>query len=126
MKWIAGGIALALLALALVSGAGVAGARSKKPQERTLAAGRNASLKFNRTRLTAKPGKIELVMKNPRASGLEHGIAVEGKGLDKKGKIVKPGKTSRVEVTLKRGTYTFYCPFPGHKAAGMRGKLVVG
>jgi uncharacterized cupredoxin-like copper-binding protein len=120
MKWIAGGIAAALLALALVTGAGVAGAKSK-PQERTLKAGKNASLKFNKSNLTANAGRIELVMKNPRGSGLEHGIAIAGK----KGKLVAPGKTSRVEVTLKPGTYTYFCPFPGHKAAGMRGRLMV-
>jgi uncharacterized cupredoxin-like copper-binding protein len=30
-----------------------------------------------------------------------------------------------VKATLKKGTYTYYCPFPGHKAAGMKGKLIV-
>jgi uncharacterized cupredoxin-like copper-binding protein len=30
-----------------------------------------------------------------------------------------------VTVKLKKGTYTFYCPVDGHKAAGMKGKLVV-
>ena len=122
MKWIAGGIAAALVALALVSGADVAGAKSNKPQERTLKADKGGLLKFNKTRLAAKPGKIELVMRNPRGSGLQHGIAIAGK----KGKLVNPGKTSRVEVTLKAGTYTYFCPFPGHRAAGMKGKLVVG
>ena len=28
-------------------------------------------------------------------------------------------------VTLKKGTYTFYCPVDGHEAAGMKGKLIV-
>ena len=121
MRLIAGGIAVALLALALASGVSVAGAKSKRPQERTVKADANGLLKFDKTRLSAKPGKIELVMKNPRGSGLEHGIAIAGK----KGKLVAPGRTSRVEVRLKRGTYTFYCPFPGHRAAGMRGKLVI-
>ncbi len=122
MKWIAGAIAMTLLALALVSGVDVAGAKSKKPQERSLKAAGNGALKFDKSRLSARPGKIELVMKNPRGSGLRHGIAVAGR----RGKLVGPGRTSRVEVTLKPGTYTFYCPFPGHRAAGMRGKLVVG
>jgi len=30
-----------------------------------------------------------------------------------------------VTVTLKPGTYQFYCPVPGHKAAGMKGTLTV-
>jgi uncharacterized cupredoxin-like copper-binding protein len=28
-------------------------------------------------------------------------------------------------VKLKKGRYTFYCPVPGHREAGMKGKLVV-
>jgi uncharacterized cupredoxin-like copper-binding protein len=62
-------------------------------------------------------------MKNP--SGLPHGIAVEGHGVDKDGKTVQKGGTSKVTVTLRKGTYEFYCPVDGHKAAGMKGKLVV-
>ena len=78
---------------------------------------------FNHKTLTAKHGKVTLVMANP--SGLPHAIAVEGHGIDKDGKTVKKGGTSRVTVTLKKGTYTFYCPVDGHKAAGMKGKLIV-
>ena len=80
-------------------------------------------LAFNHKRLTAKHGTVTLVMANP--SGLPHAIAVEGHGIDKDGKTVTKGGTSRVTVKLKKGTYTFYCPVDGHKAAGMKGKLVV-
>jgi plastocyanin len=80
-------------------------------------------LAFNHKTLTAKHGKVTLVMANP--SGLPHAIAVEGHGIDKKGKTVKKGGTSTVAVTLKKGTYEFYCPVDGHKAAGMKGKLIV-
>jgi plastocyanin len=80
-------------------------------------------LAFNHKTLTAKHGKVTLVMANP--SGLPHAIAVEGHGIDKDGKTVKKGGTSRVTATLKKGTYTFYCPVDGHKAAGMKGKLIV-
>jgi uncharacterized cupredoxin-like copper-binding protein len=64
-------------------------------------------------------------MKNPSGSGLMHGIAIQGKGLDKDGKIVAPGKTSKLTVSVKPGKYTFYCPEDGHRAAGMKGKLTV-
>jgi plastocyanin len=80
-------------------------------------------LAFNHKTLRAKHGKVTLVMANP--SSLPHAIAVEGHGIDKDGKTVKKGGTSRVTVTLKKGTYTFYCPVDGHKAAGMKGKLIV-
>ena len=80
-------------------------------------------LAFNHKTLTARHGSVTLVMSNP--SGLAHAIAVKGHGLNKKGKTVSKGGTSRVTVTLKKGTYTFYCPVDGHAAAGMKGKLVV-
>jgi uncharacterized cupredoxin-like copper-binding protein len=62
-------------------------------------------------------------MSNP--SSTKHAIGVEGRGIDKDGKTVGKGKTSRVTVTLKKGTYTFYCPVDGHEDAGMKGKLIV-
>src|SRR5262245_23801312 len=76
-------------------------------------------LKFNKKTLTAKAGKVTIVMANP--STFPHAIAVKGKGKNVKGKTVGQGKTSRVTLTLKKGTYTFYCPVPGHEAAGMKG-----
>ena len=82
------------------------------------------ALKFNKKTLHAKRGKVTIVMSNP--SSIKHAIAIEGHGIDKDGKTVGKGKTSRVTVTLKKkGTYTFYCPVDGHEDAGMKGKLIV-
>jgi plastocyanin len=80
-------------------------------------------LAFNHKTLKAKHGTVSLVMANP--SGLPHAIAVQGHGINKKGNTVNKGGTSRVTVRLKKGTYTFYCPVDGHKAAGMKGTLIV-
>jgi uncharacterized cupredoxin-like copper-binding protein len=38
---------------------------------------------------------------------------------------VQPGSKSTLTVTLKAGTYDYYCPVPAHKAAGMKGTLTV-
>ena len=117
-------IVVAVVASLAVSAAGVAS--SKPPQKRSLSANKNGELKFNKTKFTVKAGKVKLVMTNPKSSGQEHGIAVKGNGLDKDGRIVAPGKTSTVTVSLKKGkTYTFYCPVPGHAALGMKGKITV-
>jgi uncharacterized cupredoxin-like copper-binding protein len=89
----------------------------------TISADKSGKLKFNKSSLSAKAGKVTIVMSNP--SSLPHGVAVEGKGVDKDGKTVRKGGTSTVTVTLKKGKYTFYCPVPGHKAAGMKGTLTV-
>jgi plastocyanin len=82
-----------------------------------------SALKFDKTKLTAKAGKVTLSMSNP--SGIPHAVAVEGNGVDKDGKTVQKGGTSTVTVDLKAGTYDFYCPVDGHRAAGMEGKLTV-
>ena len=91
----------------------------------SLTADPGGALKFNTTTLTAKAGKVTVLMRNPSGSGLPHGIAVQGNGVDKDGPTVQPGGTSTDTLTLKPGTYTFYCPVPGHTAAGMKGTLTV-
>jgi uncharacterized cupredoxin-like copper-binding protein len=112
-------LALAVAA-AVVVPAGALGASTAR-----LSADAKGKLKFNTTRLTVSHGRVTLVMKNPGSSGIAHGIAIQGKGINNKGKTVSPGGTSSVTATLKKGTYTFYCPVDGHKAAGMKGTLVV-
>jgi plastocyanin len=120
----------AAVAVAAVAAGGAAatqvasGATPKRPAAGTvrLSAAKN-KLAFNTKTLHAKHGKVTLRMANP--SSFPHAIAVEGHGVDKDGKKVGHGGTSTVSVTLKKGTYTFYCPVPGHRAAGMVGKLVV-
>ncbi|HEX3453116.1 MAG TPA: plastocyanin/azurin family copper-binding protein [Gaiellaceae bacterium] len=81
------------------------------------------SLAYNKKVLTAKTGKVTIVMTNP--SFLSHDVAIKGNGVRVKGKVVGKGGTSRVTANLKPGTYTFYCTVPGHEAAGMKGKLIV-
>jgi uncharacterized cupredoxin-like copper-binding protein len=90
-----------------------------------LSADPGGQLRFTMPKLTAKAGKVTLQMANPSSAGMDHGIAVEGNGVDKDGPTVAAGKTSSVTVTLKKGTYTYYCPVPGHKQAGMVGTLTV-
>lgn len=90
-----------------------------------LSADPTGKLKFNVATLHAKAGNVTVQMMNPAGSGVSHGIAVEGHGVDKDSTIVQSGATATVTVTLKAGTYDFYCPVRGHKAAGMAGKLIV-
>jgi plastocyanin len=82
-----------------------------------------SALKFDKTALTAKAGKVTLSMANP--SGIPHAVAIEGNGVDVDGKVVQKGGTSTASADLKAGTYDFYCPVAGHRAAGMEGKLTV-
>ncbi len=102
-----------------------AAAGGGKASSVTLSADPTGALKFDKTTLTAPAGTVTVVMDNPSTSGVPHGIAVEGNGVDQDGKKVQPGGKSTDTLTLKPGTYTFYCPVAGHKAAGMKGTLVV-
>jgi uncharacterized cupredoxin-like copper-binding protein len=108
--------------------AGVASAAATRASGQVLhlRAAAGGQMRFNMpTLIAAKPGRITLRMVNPANAGVSHGIAIEGHGVDKDGPIVAPGRASSVTVRLKKGRYTYYCPVPGHRQAGMRGTLTV-
>jgi uncharacterized cupredoxin-like copper-binding protein len=87
----------------------------------------SGQLSFDKTKLTAaKPGKVTVQMMNPASAGQDHGIAITGQGVNKDGPIVAAGKTATITVDLKKGSYTYFCPVPGHEQAGMKGTLTVG
>jgi uncharacterized cupredoxin-like copper-binding protein len=83
----------------------------------------SGQLKFDKSSLSAKSGKVTIEMDNP--SDVPHGIGIEGSGVDEEGDTVNKGGKSTVTADLKPGSYEFYCPVPGHKEAGMEGKLTV-
>ena len=66
---------------------------------------------------------MTIAMQNP--SDIGHDVSIEGKGVEEKGKVVGKGGTSTVSADLKPGEYVFYCSVPGHRQAGMEGKLTV-
>jgi plastocyanin len=82
------------------------------------------SLAYNKKLLKAKTGKITIDMKNTSPI-FQHDVAIKINGKVHKGKTVGKNGVSKLTLTLKPGTYTFYCTVPGHAAAGMKGKLVV-
>jgi uncharacterized cupredoxin-like copper-binding protein len=98
---------------------GGAGASSKLKVD----ADPSGALKFTKSSLSAKAGSVTITMDNP--SDVPHGVAIDGNGVDKDGQVVNKGGTSTVTADLKPGTYSFYCPVPGHREAGMEGKLTV-
>jgi plastocyanin len=83
----------------------------------------SGALKFDKSSLTAKAGKVTIVMDNP--SSLPHAVEIEGNGVEEEGETVEKGGVSKATATVKAGTYEYYCPVDGHKAAGMEGKLTV-
>jgi plastocyanin len=88
-----------------------------------LTADPDGGLTFDKTELTAKPGKVTITMDNP--SDVPHAVEVEGNGVEEETKTLTNG-TADVTVDLKAGEYVFYCPVDGHKEGGMEGTLTVG
>jgi plastocyanin len=90
-----------------------------------LRADSQGALKFNKETLRAKPGTVTIRLTNPSSSGKPHAVEIEGKGKEKRSAVLDPGETGSVTMTVRKGTYEFYCPVGNHKAAGMEGKLIV-
>jgi plastocyanin len=88
----------------------------------TLVADPGGALKFDKTELTAKPGKVTIVMENP--SDIPHAVEVEGNGVEEETDTVT-GANADVTVDLEAGEYKFYCPVGNHAQAGMEGTLTV-
>jgi plastocyanin len=82
-----------------------------------------AGLAYQFAQAQAKAGQVTITSKNGQPT--DHDIAIEGNGVNQKGAVVANGGTSKFSVTLKPGTYTFYCSVDAHRQGGMVGKLVV-
>jgi len=89
----------------------------------TIAADPGGALKFDKTKLSAKAGKVTITMDNP--SDVPHAVEIEGNGVEEEGQTVGKGGKSTATADLKAGTYDFYCPVGNHRAEGMEGKLTV-
>ena len=90
----------------------------------SLAANPEGQLKFNTTSLTAKAGKVSIAFTN--SASLEHNVTIASSS----GQVVGAtptfaGGSKTVSLTLKAGTYKFYCSVPGHRQARMEGTLTV-
>jgi plastocyanin len=94
-----------------------------KAQTLKLSADPGGALKFDKSSLTAKAGKLTIVLDNP--SSLPHAVEVEGNGIEEKSGTIGQGETTKVTASVKPGKYEYYCPVDGHKAAGMTGTLTV-
>lgn len=55
-----------------------------------------------------------------------HNLTINGPGVSNQATSTFASGTQTLTVTLKDGTYDFYCSVPGHKAAGMDVKVTVG
>jgi len=58
---------------------------------------------------------------------ISHALELSGNGIDGRTPDLAfaPGHSEGFTVTLKPGTYQFFCPIDGHRGLGMHGTLVV-
>jgi uncharacterized cupredoxin-like copper-binding protein len=68
-----------------------------------------------------KAGKITFQVKNE--GKIDHDLAVKETG--DKTKLIPPGGSADLTVTLQPGKYLLYCTVPGHEAAGMKIEVTV-
>ena len=90
-----------------------------------IAANPSGLLKYTKSTLSAKAGKVTIAFNN--SSPLAHNFTLQ-QGTN--GKILGAtptfqGGTKTLTVSLTPGTYTFFCTVPGHRMAGMVGTLTV-
>jgi uncharacterized cupredoxin-like copper-binding protein len=68
-----------------------------------------------------KAGKVTFDVKND--GKIPHDLAI--KGMSEKTKLIAPGGSAKLEVTVRPGKYELYCSVPGHEAAGMKVNITV-
>ena len=74
---------------------------------------------------TIAAGPVTFTISN--AGSIPHGFEVEGEGIEQETKVLQPGTTATLTLTLKPGTYEVYCPVgeDSHKKLGMETHLKV-
>jgi plastocyanin len=69
-------------------------------------------------------GKVTITVKNTGA--ITHALTIDTPSGAVSTSNIAPGATATLTVNLtKSGHYTFFCPIPGHRQAGMVGALIV-
>ncbi len=113
---------LVLVAAGALAAAAVSNAVAATPSVVHLSAP-VSGLRYDQKVVHAHAGRVKIVFLN--RSPLKHNVNVE-QGEHELGKSKTVTKaTTTFFVTLKAGSYNFYCSVPGHEDAGMHGTLVV-
>ena len=86
----------------------------------SISADPNGQLLYVESKATATAGPIKLEM--PNESGVPHNILIENTPIETP--VIKKG-VAKASGTLKAGEFVYFCSVPGHREAGMVGKLTV-
>ncbi|HET6682199.1 MAG TPA: cupredoxin domain-containing protein [Gaiella sp.] len=107
------------LAAPLASLAADTGTTARKATTVTVTAGKPTEFHFTLSKASVPKGSVTFKIVNK--GKLAHDFKIAGK----KSKMVQPGKSTTLKVTLKSGKQKYQCTVPGHAAAGMKGTLKV-
>jgi nitrite reductase (NO-forming) len=103
-----------------------------KPTTVIVTAGKPSELSFKLSRKAVPAGKVIFKITNRGQIAHTFKICSSPKGGKVNAcrgtttKLLAPGKSATITVTLKKGTYEYLCTVPGHAAAGMKGLIGVG
>ena len=109
-----------LIALAL-AGAATAGLVARASPTRTTIRVTEREYSVHLSVRQATAGLTRLEVKN--TGRVAHVLAISGAGVSARTKLIRPGKTAVLTVTLEHGAYSLWCPLPGHAARGMKTTL---
>jgi uncharacterized cupredoxin-like copper-binding protein len=109
--------AAALLAVIGVVAAPALGSRTHATATAVTVTATEFHFKFSKT--SVPHGSVTFTVVNK--GHVAHDFKIGGK----KTPLIKPGKSAKLNVTLKAGKIAYLCTVAGHAAAGMKGKLTV-
>jgi len=82
-------------------------------------AGKPAEFRFTLSKKTAPSGIV--IFKITNKGALPHDFKIAGR----KTRLISPGQSNTLRVTMKKGAYPYLCTVTGHAAAGMKGTFKV-
>jgi uncharacterized cupredoxin-like copper-binding protein len=106
---------VAVLAVAAVSVFTVVAYAGSNHATATTITVKATEFKFTLSKKSAHHGKVTFKVTNK--GHVSHDFKINGK----KTKLLSPGKSATLVVTLKKGSFKYICTVPGHAAAGMKG-----
>lgn len=107
-----------LLAVLALAGAATAGVVAHASASKTTIRVTEREFKIGLSIRTAPAGAVRFQIKN--TGRYAHALEIAGPGVKKRTPLIKPGKSAVLAVTLRAGSYSLWCPVPGHAAQGMK------